>query len=139
EWHVKVGDRVRSGDIVAVVETQKGAIDVEIFLDGVVSKLLVGEGQRVPVGTVLAEVNGTGAAQPAPTPPIAVAETVAGAPPSPPALQPSQQAAEPVLSRPLATPSGPPAPAGARRRERACASRQPRAGERPRSMSNYQI
>ncbi|HVP98575.1 MAG TPA: dihydrolipoamide acetyltransferase family protein [Roseiarcus sp.] len=116
EWHVKVGDRVRSGDIVAVVETQKGAIDVEIFLDGVVSKLLVGEGQRVPVGTVLAEVNGTGAAQPAPAPPIAVAETVAGAPPAPPAPQPSQQAAEPVLSRALATPSGPPAPAGARLR-----------------------
>lgn len=75
EWQVKVGDRVRSGDIVAVVETQKGAIEVKIFLEGVVSKLLVGEGQRVPVGTVLAEIDGAQAAAPAPEPPAVAAET----------------------------------------------------------------
>ncbi len=106
EWQVKVGDRVRSGDIVAVVETQKGAIEVEIFLEGVVSKLLVGEGQRVPVGTVLAEIDGAQAAAPAPAPPAAAAEMVAGAP-APPAPQPPQRAAEPVPSRALAPPSGP--------------------------------
>ncbi len=35
EWCVKLGDRVKSGDVIAVVETQKGAIEVEVFLDGV--------------------------------------------------------------------------------------------------------
>ncbi|WP_416362059.1 biotin/lipoyl-containing protein, partial [Immundisolibacter sp.] len=39
EWRIKPGDRVRRGDIVAVVETQKGAIDVEIFDSGVVESL----------------------------------------------------------------------------------------------------
>jgi pyruvate dehydrogenase E2 component (dihydrolipoamide acetyltransferase) len=54
EWHVAPGDRCRRGDVVAVVETDKGAIDVEIFLDGVVRELRVPPGTRVPVGTVLA-------------------------------------------------------------------------------------
>ena len=49
EWKIAPGTRVKPGDIVAVVETQKGAIDVEIFEDGVVDEglfLLVGEDQR---------------------------------------------------------------------------------------------
>ena len=54
EWRVAPGDRCRRGDVVAVVETDKGAIDVEIFIDGVVRELLVPTGTRVPVGTVLA-------------------------------------------------------------------------------------
>jgi len=36
EWLVKPGDSVHRGDVVAVVETQKGAIEIEIFQDGVV-------------------------------------------------------------------------------------------------------
>jgi len=54
EWHVAPGARVKRGDVVAVVETDKGAIDVEIFLDGVVSEIVVAPGTKVPVGTVLA-------------------------------------------------------------------------------------
>ena len=54
EWHVAPGDRCRRGDVVAVVETDKGAIDVETFVDGVVRELRVPPGTRVPVGTVLA-------------------------------------------------------------------------------------
>ena len=54
EWRVAPGDRCRRGDVVAVVETDKGAIDVEIFIDGVVRELLVPTGTRVPVGTALA-------------------------------------------------------------------------------------
>jgi pyruvate dehydrogenase E2 component (dihydrolipoamide acetyltransferase) len=54
EWRVAPGDRCRRGDVVAVVETDKGAIDVEIFVDGVVRELRVLPGTRVPVGTVLA-------------------------------------------------------------------------------------
>ncbi|MHB8872847.1 MAG: dihydrolipoamide acetyltransferase family protein [Myxococcaceae bacterium] len=72
EWKVKPGDRVKRGDIVAVVETVKGAIDVEIFESGVVTKLLVGPGTRLPVGAPMAMIAGEGAApvQPgAPQPP----------------------------------------------------------------------
>lgn len=54
EWLIKPGDHVERGQIVAVVETQKGAIDVEIFEAGEIIELLVPEGEKVPVGTVLA-------------------------------------------------------------------------------------
>jgi pyruvate dehydrogenase E2 component (dihydrolipoamide acetyltransferase) len=54
EWHVAPGSRVKRGEVVAVVETDKGAIDVEIFMDGVVRELVVQPGTKVPVGTVLA-------------------------------------------------------------------------------------
>ena len=53
-WHVAPGDRCKRGDVVAVVETDKGAIDVEVFVDGIVRELLVPPGTRVAVGTVLA-------------------------------------------------------------------------------------
>jgi pyruvate dehydrogenase E2 component (dihydrolipoamide acetyltransferase) len=52
---------------VAVVETDKGAIDVEIFMDGVLREIVVQPGTKVPVGTVLALVDVEGAA-PAPSP-----------------------------------------------------------------------
>ena len=71
EWLVVPGQRVRRGDIVAMVETQKGLFEVEIFADGVMGELLVQPGQTVPVGTVLATIDngtaGTGEKQPAPT------------------------------------------------------------------------
>src|SRR6266536_3555017 len=54
EWHVEPGDEVERGDVVALVDTDKAAIDVEIFESGVIDRLLVAEGARVPVGTVLA-------------------------------------------------------------------------------------
>lgn len=57
EWRVKAGDRVKPGDVVAVVETHKGAIDVECFLEGVIDDL-VPLGQELPVGAVLARVRG---------------------------------------------------------------------------------
>jgi pyruvate dehydrogenase E2 component (dihydrolipoamide acetyltransferase) len=56
EWLVKPGDRVKSGDVVAVVETHKGAIDVEIFQAGVIDDL-VGLGEELAVGAVLAQVH----------------------------------------------------------------------------------
>jgi pyruvate dehydrogenase E2 component (dihydrolipoyllysine-residue acetyltransferase) len=54
EWLVKPGDRVKRGDIVAVVETQKGAIEIEIFDTGQVEQILVDLDHKVPVGTPLA-------------------------------------------------------------------------------------
>jgi pyruvate dehydrogenase E2 component (dihydrolipoamide acetyltransferase) len=56
EWLVKPGDLVKRGDIVAVVETQKGAIEVEIFETGQVEHILVDLGTKVPVGTPLARI-----------------------------------------------------------------------------------
>ncbi|MDP3084922.1 MAG: lipoyl domain-containing protein, partial [Rubrivivax sp.] len=53
EWRVQAGARVRPGDVVAVVETHKGAIDVEIFLDGMIDELAP-VGSDLKVGAVLA-------------------------------------------------------------------------------------
>lgn len=62
EWLKKPGDLVQRGDIIAVVETDKGAIEVEIFEGGRLDRLLVGPGQTVPVGTALAIIAGDEAA-----------------------------------------------------------------------------
>ena len=48
-WHVQPGDSVKRGQVVAVVDTSKAAIDVEIWQDGVVQELLVPVGDKVPV------------------------------------------------------------------------------------------
>ncbi|MGA2307626.1 MAG: dihydrolipoamide acetyltransferase family protein [Acidimicrobiales bacterium] len=56
EWLVKVGDEVKRGDIVAVVETEKSTIEVEIFESGVIESIVVPVGEEVPVGAVLARV-----------------------------------------------------------------------------------
>ena len=69
QWLVKPGDRVRRGDVVAVVETHKGAIDVEIFLDGIIEDL-VPLGEELPVGTVLAHVRQPQQAGVAPAAPL---------------------------------------------------------------------
>ena len=78
EWRVKPGDAVKRGDVVALVETEKGVIEVEIFENGVVESLVVQPGQKVPVGTTLARLSGDGKtaeAQAAPAPPAATAVT----------------------------------------------------------------
>ncbi|HYR00664.1 MAG TPA: dihydrolipoamide acetyltransferase family protein [Casimicrobiaceae bacterium] len=54
EWKVKPGDAVKKGAVVAVVDTSKSAIDVEIWQEGTIYELAVGVGQTVPVGTVVA-------------------------------------------------------------------------------------
>jgi pyruvate dehydrogenase E2 component (dihydrolipoamide acetyltransferase) len=65
EWKVKPGDRVKRGDIVAVVDTKKADIEIEVFEDGVVSELLVPVGEQVPVGAVIAMIDDDGE-EPAP-------------------------------------------------------------------------
>ncbi|AKU10922.1 pyruvate dehydrogenase E2 component [Azoarcus sp. CIB] len=54
EWKVKPGDAVCKGQVVAIVDTSKAAVDVEIWQDGVVHALLIEPGERIPVGTVMA-------------------------------------------------------------------------------------
>lgn len=95
EWKVKPGQTVKRGDIVAVVDTHKGAIDVEVWEDGVVEEIRVEPGTRVPVGTVLAVIRGAGEA---------VAPHVEGAPrpePAPAAPVPAAAPASAVRVAPV--------------------------------------
>ncbi len=66
-WAVKPGDSVKRGQVVAVVDTSKAAVDVEIWHDGVLHELLVQPGQKVPVGTLLATLLEPGEVAPRPT------------------------------------------------------------------------
>lgn len=88
EWLVKPGAQVKRGDIVAIVGTEKGEIEIEIFEDGLIDQLLVTEGAEMPVGAVLALIRGEGEAAPvlvkAPAP---MAEVQVAAPPSLPAVE----------------------------------------------------
>ena len=115
EWLVKPGDPVKRGDIVAIVETQKGVFDVEIFESGVVAQLLVQPGIEVPVGTVLATIAPEGAAPssaelppsaavnvPAPAAAAAPPPPAAQAPPAAPTVAPSAAAAQRVAASPSA-------------------------------------
>jgi pyruvate dehydrogenase E2 component (dihydrolipoamide acetyltransferase) len=60
EWLVKPGDWVKRGDIIAVVETQKGAIEIETYQSGQVEDILVAIDNKVPVGTPLARIRSGG-------------------------------------------------------------------------------
>ena len=83
EWKVKPGDKVKRGDLVAVVETPKAAVDVEIWQDGVVQELITKPGETIPVGTVMARLAAAGeapAAAPAAAPALAPAPAPAPAP-----------------------------------------------------------
>jgi pyruvate dehydrogenase E2 component (dihydrolipoamide acetyltransferase) len=54
EWKVSPGDTVKKGQGVAIVDTSKAAVDVEIWAEGTVFELLIAPGETIPVGTVLA-------------------------------------------------------------------------------------
>jgi len=100
EWLVKPGDRVKRGDIVAVVETQKGAIEIEIFEAGQISDILVELNENVPVGTPLALIQTESEAQ---------AGSVTATSPARPTVTPAAMA---TLLSPLvrAAPGLPPSP-----------------------------
>ena len=57
EWRKKPGEAVKRGDIIAEVETQKGLIEIEVFDEGIIGELLIKEGTKVPVGTIMALIN----------------------------------------------------------------------------------
>ncbi len=107
EWLVKPGDTVKRGDVVAVVETQKGAIDIEIFNAGVVSEIVVPVGGRAPVGSVLARLDGgAGAAAPAAAPARPPPAVAAPSPPPvapPPVAAPGRPRSSPAARRLAAT------------------------------------
>lgn len=92
EWMVSVGDTVKRGQIVAVVETTKAAVEIECWHDGVVSALLVPVGQTVAVGTPLATLLEPG-------------EQAVAKPVAPATAAPAQTAPEaPVGHRPWVSP-----------------------------------
>ena len=114
-WHVKPGDTVKRGQVVAVVDTSKAAVDVEIWMDGVLHSLLVQPGEKVPVGTVLAQVLAPGeqATAQALAPTLALA--TAAPQPSPAPHPAGAMAASTSSPQTRALPEPPPAVMPARR------------------------
>src|SRR5712672_3574851 len=84
KWHVKPGDQVKSGDVIAEIETDKATMEVEAVDEGVVSEILVPEGaEGVKVNTPIARLS------------------VDGEKASPnPASAPPPQSASPAIGRP---------------------------------------
>lgn len=54
QWLVKPGDSIKRDQVIAIIETQKGAIDFESFADGTIHKLLIDEGDKAAVGAPIA-------------------------------------------------------------------------------------
>jgi pyruvate dehydrogenase E2 component (dihydrolipoamide acetyltransferase) len=95
------------GDVVAVVETQKGAIEIEIFEDGVVQSLEAELGTTLPVGATLAVIgDGTAAAAPKPEPELEPKP----APPPATARQEAPAEPEPAEAKPEPEPTAEPTP-----------------------------
>ncbi len=105
DWRVKPGDTVKRGDVIALVETEKGVIEVEIFETGVIESLVVQPGQKVPVGTTLAVLSGDEKrAEAAPVKPITISPAPAKAQPAPAATAIAAVEVEEKPARPRVSP-----------------------------------
>ncbi len=104
KWRKREGDTVAKGDILFEVETEKAVLEIESFYDGTLIKLVIPEGQAVPIGTTVAFVGKPGEPIPAVVaPPPAV--------PAPAAAAPAPAAAPVAAVRPAVAAAGAPAPA----------------------------
>ncbi|MCW0198113.1 pyruvate dehydrogenase complex E1 component subunit beta [Sphingopyxis sp.] len=112
KWLVKEGDTVKSGDILAEIETDKATMEYEAIDEGTIASILVPEGtDNVKVGTVIATIAGEGeeaAPAPAATPTPAPAAEVPPVPapaaaPAPAAPAPAVRAADPSIPEGTAT------------------------------------
>jgi pyruvate dehydrogenase E2 component (dihydrolipoamide acetyltransferase) len=116
KWLVKEGDEVKSGDILAEIETDKATMEFEAVDEGTVAKILVPEGtDGVKVGAPIAILAGEGEKMDAAAAPKA--DTAAPAPPKP-APEPKADAtpkSAPPPQAPVETPAAPPQPAAAPR------------------------
>ena len=92
KWLKKEGDKVKGGDIIAEIETDKANVEIEAFGSGVLRKVIVDEGGEVPVGDLIAVI-----ADPAEN-----IDTVVAAAPKAPAAAP---AAPPAAAKPAAAPT----------------------------------
>jgi pyruvate dehydrogenase E2 component (dihydrolipoamide acetyltransferase) len=101
KWHVKVGDKVKPGDVIAEIETDKATMEVEAVDEGTVTKLLVAEGaQGVKVNAVIAELDGEGGGA---APAKGNGGTKAEAPKAAPARVEPKAEAKPVAPAPRPT------------------------------------
>jgi pyruvate dehydrogenase E2 component (dihydrolipoamide acetyltransferase) len=101
KWHVKEGDEVTSGDVIAEIETDKATMEVEAVDEGTVGKLMVAEGaEGVPVNQVIAVLLEEGED-------AGAIDTSAAAAPPPKA----EEAAAPAAAEPAAAPAPKAAPA----------------------------
>jgi pyruvate dehydrogenase E2 component (dihydrolipoamide acetyltransferase) len=110
KWHVKVGDTVKAGDVIAEIETDKATMEVEAVDEGVVEAILVDAGtENVKVNALIAKLAGEGdspappparAAPAAEVPKAAAAPAPAAAPQA--AAAPAAQAGDRVFASPLA-------------------------------------
>jgi len=92
EWMVEPGQQVTKGDLIAVIETDKGAIEVEVWSTGTVEQLCVDVGVEAEIGTVLARIREPGdppAEATAPTPASTEAEKPKPAPTPAPSTVPA--------------------------------------------------
>ncbi len=89
EWKVGVGDTVKKGQVVAIVDTSKAAVDIESWQEGTVHRLIAEPGQKMPVGTVMATLLEAGEAAPARVGAGAAAPAPAPAPTPTPAAAPA--------------------------------------------------
>jgi pyruvate dehydrogenase E2 component (dihydrolipoamide acetyltransferase) len=115
KWFIKPGDKVRSGDVIAEIETDKATMEVEAVDEGEVVEILVPEGaEEVKVNTPIARLKGEGEAEP--TAPKRAVEPQSEAPYDTPSPSPSPQgggeAARPAKEQP--SKPGPERPAGER-------------------------
>lgn len=119
-WNVSVGDNVRSGDVIAEIETDKATMEVEAVDEGVVASILIAAGsENVAVGTVialLAEDGEDAASVAAAKTPASAAEPQAAPTPEPKAA-PAENSTPGAVSAPsaqtsVAQPSAVPAPTG---------------------------
>ena len=103
-WLKKPGDEVRRGEPIAEIETDKVTIEIEAFAAGILTEIIVQEGQSAPVNAVIARLDG-GNGVPAPAPaaeaPAPVVATPAPAAPQPVTEAPAVEAGE-IRASPLA-------------------------------------
>jgi pyruvate dehydrogenase E2 component (dihydrolipoamide acetyltransferase) len=109
EWLKQPGERIRRGDVIAVVETEKGAIEIDVFEDGVIERLLVDIGTKVPVGAALALIGGDEGAKaaaqaPRPPPPVG-AEPIIQPPSAPLPASPIPTFERPAAARAMVSPA----------------------------------
>jgi pyruvate dehydrogenase E2 component (dihydrolipoamide acetyltransferase) len=99
KWLKKEGDAVKSGDILAEVETDKATMELESFFDGTLLSVFIPAGSQVPIGAALCAVGKPGEK---------VAAPEAKAPPAAPAAPPDAPPAAPATPAPAAAPAAAP-------------------------------
>jgi pyruvate dehydrogenase E1 component beta subunit len=100
KWHVKKGDTVRSGDVIAEIETDKATMEVEAVDEGVIEEILVPEGaEAVKVNTPIARLAGEGAPATAPAAPAQSSGEPEKAAPEAVEAQPEGEATAPVTPK----------------------------------------